>query len=809
MKMLVFLIMIRTLTGWIHTSDPLVSGSDTVKTVEDSLRTVGDSLVTVRDSLRTVGDSLTLRANSLPPAHDSLLARLHIEFLYQRLAEEAEARIDEGSAGGMDDGTDDETLTERFEELLEAYESLREQPLNLNSQEAVRLVELGLLSPFQLEALRAYRRQYGELLFLGELSMIEGFDAHTVAVLAPIVCFGKSEWEQEQEKVTLKKAVTRGKHQLTLNYARKIEDSEAYGATDSMLLAKPNAFYLGSPEKWMLKYQYRYGTRFRAGFAMEKDAGEPFLFGRLSDTVQQLVSARRSPGFDFYGAHLFLSDLPLSTSKAREGRHDPSDSRASGTTEGRGPTLVALALGDYQLSFGQGLTLWSGASFAKASGGSSAMKRSAGVRPKASAGEGTFFRGAAASLSYHGFQATAFYSLRRIDATMATSVHDTLHGIGGDTLSESLIVDLDEDLDDVGVANALQESGYHRTLGELARRQTLRQQVFGGHLAYAGPQLEVGCTAYHLRLGAPLQLKPSKYNQFFFQGDRLTVVGLDFRWQLQRAVFFGEGSMSGNRAFAGLTGVTVKPAGYIDFTLLYRNYGMQYQNRFFGAVKESSRGQAEEGWYLGLQCSPAPRWSLLAHCDFFRLKWLTSQVYAPSWGQEYSLQILHQVSDRATMQLKFKSKTKMKNSADDHSYSYYPIFYTRRSMQLLVNYTLFGDWIFSNKASYSHYLNDDGADSHGYLICQDVAYKPECKPYSLTFRYALFDSDDYYSRLSLYENDVLGAFSIPSLYGHGSRFYLLGTLKLFDALTLYARIGCSLLTEETKTDLKAEVVWKF
>ena len=93
----------------------------------------------------------------------------------------------------------------------------------------------------------------------------------------------------------------------------------------------------------------------------------------------------------------------------------------------------------------------------------------------------------------------------------------------------------------------------------------------------------------------------------------------------------------------------MKPAGYLDFTLLYRNYGLQYQNLFLGALKESSRGQAEEGFYLGLQCAPAPRWSLLAHCDFFRLRWLTSQVYAPSWGQEYSVKILHQLNGSATM----------------------------------------------------------------------------------------------------------------------------------------------------------------
>ena len=675
---------------------------------------------------------------------DTVMVAAQIDYLYQRLMDEVEALAEEVGESGMSDD-DEDALSERFEELLEEYERCRVTPINLNGKEAEQLVAMGLLTAFQLEGIRRYQRQYGDLLFPGELTMIEELDPRTVAVISPIVCFG------------MKKAVTHGKHQLTLNYGQKHNGTE-----DN---------YLGSPIKLQMKYNYRYGTRFRFGIAMEKDAGEPFFYGALSDTIRQQVEGLRSPGFDFYGAHFYMTDWEVAGDK-------------SGDIGRRGVVVKDLALGDYQLNFGQGLTIWSGTSFGKSSGGSSVMKRGAGVRPKASAGEGRFFRGAAATVAFRDFQATAFGSSRRVDATIAEA--DTLE-----------------------IATALLESGYHRTIGELAKRHTLRQQVIGGRLAYIGSQLEIGGTAYHLRLGAPLQLKPSKYNQFYFQGDRLTVAGLDFRWQLTSAVFFGELSMSGNRAFAGLAGLTVKPAGYIDFTLLFRNYGTHYQNLFASAVRESSRGQAEEGFYLGLQCAPAPNWNLLAHCDFFRFKWLTSQVYCPSWGQEYSLKVFHQISSTASMQFKFKSKTKMKNSVDDHTYSYYPVVYTKRSVQFQISYILFGDWVFGDKAYYSHYLNDDGADSRGYLLCQDIAYKPEGMSWSLTFRYAIFHSDDYQSRISLYENDVLGAFSIPSLYGHGSRVYLLGKLKLFNALTLYARIGCSFLSEETKTDLKAEAVWKF
>lgn len=679
----------------------------------------------------------------LHPLSDTLQpVTQNIEFLYQLLLEQTEDQLAEELELSNSDGD------ESHEDLLEDYLFYLENPLNINSEEVVYLEEIGLLSVFQTEALRQYRRQFGDLLFIDELLMIEEFSEAVVAVIGPLVYFGKSEKAFEQERPGLGRMLRYGKHLVTTNYAQKPGDT--------------TTAYLGDPLKLQIKYAFHYKQKLRFGFALEKDAGEPWQ--------------RRFPYFDFYGFHVYASDINL-TRSARKGS--------------RGLVVKDLALGDYLLSFGQGLTLWSGMSFGKASGGSSPMKRAAGVRPKASASEGKFFRGAATTLKYRDWYATAFYSIRNIDATI----------VDIDTLAD--------DLDEPELVSAIQETGYHRTLGELEKRHALQQQVFGGHLCYAGPQLEVGFTAYHLRLDKTLQLKPSKYNQYYFQGDRLTDLGLDFRWLWDKTLFFGELSCSDNGAFAGLVGLTMKPRGYINFSLLYHNYDKRYQNLLNGAFRESSRGQGEEGFYLGLQCAPAPGWDLLAYTDFFRLTWLTSQVYNPSWGQEYSLKVSHQIGRNTSMQLRFKSKTKMKNSIDDHVFSHYPIFYTKRSVQFQLNYNLFGFLNMSNKASYSHYFNDDGIDSRGYLICQDVAYKPDGKPYSLTFRYALFDSDDYNSRIYVYENDVLGAFSIPSLYGKGSRLYLLGKLKLFNALSIYARIGCSFLSEETKTDVKAEVVWKF
>ena len=676
-----------------------------------------------------------------------------------------------------------------YEDLLDNYIFLSDNPVNLNSEEAMRLVELHLISTFQYEELQKYRRYYGDFLFLEELEMVESFDEQTVAIIKPVVCIKK---DQSKDKITLNKMARYGKHQLVGRYEQVLEQQQGYAPIDdSALLAKPNSRYLGSPQKLQFKYTYNYRNKIRAGFTLEKDAGEMFFTDKVSDTIQKLLDSQYHRGFDFIGFHLYAKDLGI---------------------------VKAAALGDYQLAFGQGLTLWSGMSFGKAGAGSSVMKQGRGLTAKASASEYGYMRGAAVTLGGGPFSGTIFYSNRLVDANI--SVADTLDN-------------------EAELVSSLQETGYHRTIGELQDRHAIRQQIIGGHLAYAIAHFEVGYTAHHTWLSVPLELRPSHYNQFYFQGSQLTNQGVDFKYVKGKYAVFGEMAMSmnfdstalrpidklraqGPLAFAGLVGVTVKPAGYLNFTVMYRDYGKAYQNLYSNAFGEGSRNQGQRGVYLGVEVAPAPYWNLLAYVDQFQFTWLTSQVNAPSRGHDYYLRVSHSFNRNTSAYLQFRSKTKMKNSTDGQVFSHYPIFYTKNTVRFNINYKIGRDFTAGNKAEYAHYRNDDGSNEHGYFLCQDIAYKPEYKPYSLTFRYAIFDAKDYNTRIYAYENDVLYSFSVPALYGKGMRVYLLGKVKLFNALTLYARIGRTIYSDRDqigsgltliegnhKTDLKVEAIWKF
>ena len=674
-----------------------------------------------------------------------------------------------------------------YEELLENDIFFSENPININSDEVMQLVELRLLNVFQYEAMQQYRRLFGDFLFFEELEMVDGFDEQTMAIIRPMVCIAK---DDGKDMITLKKMARYGKHQLLGRYEQILERQQGYAPIDdSSLLAKPNSRYLGSPQKYQLRYTYNYRNKIRAAFVLEKDAGELFFTDKVSDTIQALLGKNYRKGFDFVGFHLYAKDLGI---------------------------VKAAVLGDYQLAFGQGLTMWSGLSFGKAGAGSSVMKQGRGITPKGSASEYGFLRGAAVTLGGGPFRGTVFYSNRWIDANV--SVFDTIDN-------------------EAEFVSSLQETGYHRTIGELQDRHAIRQQVVGGHLGYAVAHFEVGYTAHHTWLNAPLQLKPSHYNQFYFQGQRLTNQGVDFKYVKGKYAVFGEVAMSMNfdstalagvsvgsttlSRFAGLVGLTVKPAGYLNFTLMYRDFGRAYQNLFSNAFGEGSRNQGQRGIYLGVEAAPAPYWHILAYADQFQFTWLTSQVYAPSRVHDYYLRSSHSFNRRTHAYLQFRSKTKMKNSTDGFVFTHYPISYTKNAVRFNINYQMGSDFHFCNKAEYAHYRNDDGTNEHGYFLCQDIAYKPESKPFSLTFRYAIFDAKDYNARIYTYESDILYSFSVPALYGKGMRVYLLGKVKLFNALTLYARIGRTIYSDRDqigsgltliegnhKTDLKVEAIWK-
>ena len=366
----------------------------------------------------------------------------------------------------MVDETDDEV---DYTQLIETYWDICENKINVNNPEELsQLIELHLVNVFIVENIILYRKNFGDIMSFDELKFVEGIDEMTFNIMQPLICFTKP---KENEKFRFRDALTHGKHQAQFQTEQCFIKKAGYqDVSDSILYENPNKKYLGSPQKLYLRYNFGYRDKVEAGFALEKDAGEYLFTPKINDSIKRMIGDKAYKTIDFASFHFVIHDWKF---------------------------VKTLALGDYQLAFGQGVTMGSGTAFA-ASGGS-LMRKSKAIRASKSANEAGYLRGAATTLSYKHWTLTMFYSNKKVDANLSAT----------DTLDEENHV------------TALQQTGLHRTYGELIDRHAITQQLFGGNISYRGSRFQVGYTIHRTDLSSALIPDPRLYNTFYFKGKTL------------------------------------------------------------------------------------------------------------------------------------------------------------------------------------------------------------------------------------------------------------------------------------------------
>ncbi len=653
-----------------------------------------------------------------------------------------------------------------FTDLIEEYWTICENKININNPDELnQLIELHLVNVFIVEKINEYRRSFGDFMLFDELHFVEGIDEMTLNILKPLIIFEKP---QEKERLRAKDILRHGRHQTIFQLEQCFNEKAGYqDVSDSILYQNPNKKYLGSPQKMLLRYGFSSRNKIECGFAMEKDAGEYLFTPKTNDSIKRLLGDKAYKTIDFMSYHFVLNDWKF---------------------------VKTLALGDFQLSFGQGVTM--GSSLAFAASGGSLLRRTKKIRASKSANEARYLRGAATTLNYRNFELTMFYSNKKADANVSVV----------DSLGEPLAV------------TALQQTGLHRTYGELIDRHAITQQLLGGNVSYKGSNFQIGYTFHKTILSCELNPDPRLYNTFYFRGKTLVNQGVDFYYVFSKFAFYGEAALSDNGAPAALLGTTVQPAGYIDFTVLYRYYDKKYQNFYSNAFASSSGTRNEKGLYLSTSITFAPQWRLVATADFPQSDWIKTTAYAPSRMQDYNMRIEHQINAKALFLIQLRYKDKEKNGSGDNTYMR-PLVHDRKTtLRIHVTYPVGNDFILKNRVELS--VNKD-AQKNGrcYLIYQDIIYNPENQLFSFAFRYALFDSP--VGAVYTYENDVLNAFAIGSFYHKGMRIYMLGKVKLRCGLSINAKIGYTIYSDvdeigsglekiegNVKTEGKIQIIWK-
>ncbi len=648
-----------------------------------------------------------------------------------------------------------------YSELVDHFTNLIQHPININTATQEELEELMFLDNTQIAAFLDFRQKNGDFKSLYELKNIDGFYMDLVISIRPYIIIASSRTSSAPRLSSLFKY---GRHQVIMRYGRVLEEQKGYmPISDSALATSPNSRYLGDPNKLYLHYKYHYSNLMSIGFLGEKDAGEEFFTGSNPN------------GFDFYSAHFFIKN------------------------QGR---LKALALGDYHLEFGQGLTLWSGLAFGKSAAAIGIQKRQRGVRANTSANENLFFRGGAATYELlQGLDITAFYSNKNVDAGL--SQKDTLN-------NEEFIF------------SSITENGFHRTPNEVAKKGAVNEQIYGGNLSYKNSGFRVGATAYKSLYGIDLVKDAAPYQYFDFQGNDNFNAGIDGSFANKYLSVFGEVSMSQNGGKAMLLGSIFNLHPRLTFSILYRNFARNYQVFYAVPFSEGSRAQNEKGIYLGAVINTGTHSNFKVYYDMYSFDWLRYRVNAPSHGDEFSLLYENRPTRHFNFNIRYRNENKKLNeSADDVAIR--AVTNTRKqSLRFHINYSPYHQIQLKSRVEFSKYQHQPEAQSKGYLIYQDIQYRPDRFPIKFTLRYALFNTDDYDTRIYAYENNVLYRFSVPAYYYKGSRFYILLNYKMNEHFSFWLHfaqsyysnrntIGSSLeeIQGNTRTEITAQVRMKF
>lgn len=644
-----------------------------------------------------------------------------------------------------------------YERLFQYYGN----PIDLNNTDREELSSLFILSEQQINNLFLYIAENGNLLSLYELQAVPGFDIQTINKLLPFVDVFDSGINADNRPL-YKRILTERNNYLLIRYNMVAEKKN--GFIDS--LTKPETRYLGNRGQSFIRFRTSHTKDFSIGFTLENDQGE-----RLGFQNNQFLS-------DFSSFHIQLYN------KKR---------------------FKTIAIGDFNMSFGQGLVIANPLAFGKGGETINTLRRSnIGFKPYTSVMETNFFRGVGITYKLGKFEISPFVSYKYIDGNV--NVDTTNNDFDVDNSSVSYFMTM----------------GFHRNLNELSSKKTVLQQVAGGNITYnsTNKNLQLGISAVYTQFNVALIRNPKEYSKFEFNGKSNFTMGTNYSYNWRNFNFFGEYAMSENKGYGYVNGLVSSLSPKVELAMLNRNFSKDFHTFYGNGFGENTRNINEKGTYIGIKIKPNRGWTIAAFYDRFTFPWMRSFTDAPSSGDEYLIRVTRNISKQISIYGQFRSKTRGKNLSNNittmdqvvsSTKNYYLLNFDYRPKELIQ---------FKTRVQASNYQQMLGKKTAGIAIAQDITL--EKGKFKLSARYALFDTDDYDNRQYLFEKDVLYAFAFPAYFGKGTRYYVLINYNITRNLEIWARLGRYDYIDRTvvgsgteqinaphKTELKAQIKYVF
>ncbi|SFL30586.1 hypothetical protein SAMN05216357_11816 [Porphyromonadaceae bacterium KH3CP3RA] len=636
-----------------------------------------------------------------------------------------------------------------YEELLQ----LENNPMNLNMVSREQLENFPLLSIEEADAIFRFLERNRPLYTVFELRNVPLLNIKTVEMILPF--FHVGEMGKRETRLQATDILKYGRHEAQFRFDKTLTPRAGYGEfPDSILERYPNRKYRGEDFYTSLRYSFRYRDRIQMGITAEKDAGEPFF------------KTGYRKGYDHHGIHIIINNIGK---------------------------LKTIALGDYRLSFGQGLVLNNDFMISKSWSSANIARRTLQPKRHFSTAESNFFRGIAAVAEIGNFSVTGFYSNKRIDANLS----------------------------DEGDITSFKVDGLHRTPLEIEKKKNTREQVTGGNINFRKDRLQLGISGIFHQYDKMYNPTLRDYNLYYLRDSSNFNASIDYSYQLPGLIFAGETAIAKNGAVATLNTLQYRFSGNFSFSLLHRYYPVSYNALYAQAFSEGSSVQNEHGLYIGTEFSPFSKFSVTAYADFVRFPWLKYGIDTPSNAVDLYFLGTYTLSRQSFLEVRYKYKQKEKNTAwpDEKSRSVLP--YATHKFRFRYSHDLRSGWNFRTTADMAHYKEKHFPAENGFMLSQNIGYRGKGTLTGDAYL-AWFNADTYDARLYSYERNLLNTFYMPSFYGKGYRLAFSAKYAITDNLSFSVKFGhtryfnrdtigtgTELINGNNRTDIFTYIRWVF
>ncbi|MCG2589025.1 ComEA family DNA-binding protein [Rhodohalobacter sulfatireducens] len=605
-----------------------------------------------------------------------------------------------------------------LEELVEFLESLANNPININRSSVDDLMQIPGLNFRLAQGIVQYRSNQAPFSTVDELTDVPGVGPATLSRIRPYITVGTGLELSRDLYLDPSYWTNNGRFEGFTRYQQTLQEQEGYARPDS------SGGYLGSPAKYYQRFRYT-SNHLSLNLTQDKDPGEP-----LSGPTD----------FDYTSWHIGVNDVG---------------------------NLQDFVIGDYSVSFGQGLLIWSGGAFGKGRDVTNGVsKNERGIRPFTSAQEAIGFRGIAATYGQD-IQVSAFYSNR--DRT-ASIIEDN-------------------------IVNFPTETGYHRTVNERSRRNNLGQETFGGRIRARVPFGFVGVSGYHNRFDQTVEAGNQPYQVFDFSGKELSGYSADYRFLIQDVILFGEFAYTDNGGYGLLSGADFEVGNRTNLALSYRYYDKQLQSIFgAGFGEQSGTPGNEEGFYIGIEHELTDQIQLIGYFDQFRFpgaRFLQSQ---PTSGFDWLGMIEYEPNTDLNMYLLFRSKTREEeyDTTDEFGREISLLDDDiRSSIRYQAEYQVHPKVRLRTRFDLAKSTPPNSDTSWGYLVFQDIRYYLSDR-FQIDARVTMFETEGYDSRVYQFENDLLYVLSNTMLFDQGQRMYILFNYEPTNWLELWMKLSTTI-----------------